>query len=201
MNRKFSFFSFIVSLFFVSLLFSIQLKAADIAPVFRQLKDSGADYVPIGAVCEQVARLELGREFPQAQYDITTGIIYSNSQRVIGELDVVVFKKADERAVLVAEVKCWRNLQRGHKKASEQRARFLHTLESGQPIDLYLSTKREIIYERDQFNKLPSFISISQKSGTPAGFDRSLDYSLEELMKLRDLLLACQKSGECRRPD
>jgi hypothetical protein len=190
------------SLSFNPAAWAIEPGAAPLGEVFEQLKDSGENYEITGTVCEQVARLELQRDYPAPRYEVLTGVAYAEARRVIGELDVVVFDKsaaADGKAVLIAEVKCWKNLPGGSRKARQQRKRFLDTMEQNQKVDFYLVSKREVQFERDQFQQAKRFISISQNGGHQAGFEDCLPYTLEELMALRERLMKCQNQGECRR--
>jgi hypothetical protein len=187
--------------FVLGLLFSLSAQAADLQTPFERLKDSGEKYEVTGTVCEQVAKIELERSYSKPAYLVTTGIAYADNRRVLGELDVIVFDRASRNAVLVGEVKCWQNLNGAQKKARAQRARFQQALASGSSIDLFDVSRRETKYDRRQFSRNVRFISISQQGGESAGFDMSLNYSLDELMQLRQMLVSCQRAGECRRPE
>lgn len=184
--------------------FSIQVQAEPIQTLFEKLRDSGEDYQNEGAVCEQVARLELQREYPSHSYEIVVGIEYANVRQTIGELDVVVFDRrpgpGQGQAVLVGEVKCWSDLRKARRKAAQQRTRFLDTIQSGVPIDMFLASNRSVPFRREQFQALSQFISISQRGGRSFGFDRDLPNSLPEMRELRETLMQCQAAGKCRRP-
>ncbi|OFZ21743.1 MAG: hypothetical protein A2X94_15765 [Bdellovibrionales bacterium GWB1_55_8] len=179
--------------------FSIQVQAEPIQSLFEKLRDSGEDYQNEGAVCEQVARLELQREYPSHSYEIVVGIEYANVRQTIGELDVVVFDRHGQ-AILVGEVKCWSDLRKARRKAAQQRTRFLDTIQSGAPIDMFLASNRSVPFRREQFQALSRFISISQRGGRSFGFDRDLPNSLSEMRELRETLMQCQAAGKCRRP-
>src|SRR4051794_40045980 len=117
MNRK-----ILVWIFFVfnSFLFSFSsfgVEGGDVGLFYNLLKDSQERYEITGTVCEQVARKELQRTYPEPDFDIETGIAYVEHGRVLGELDIVVFRNADHKAILVGEVKCWRNLKKARRKA------------------------------------------------------------------------------------
>jgi len=165
-----------------------------LAPVFEQLKQSAVSYENNGAICEQVTRLKLQERFPELGFRIETGIVYSDDRRTIGELDVVVFRKLDGQAILIAEVKCWKNLRSAIKKAHDQRARFQSVIQQGVPVDFHSAKDR---FDSDQFSGSPEFIAVSQKGGESAGFDMGLDFTLNELMTLRSWLLKCQADREC----
>jgi hypothetical protein len=194
MNSLFSVFLFLLS---TSVYANSELQG-----LFGQLKDSGEKYSVAGTVCEQVARLELLKQYPAPQYEVVTGIAYADNRRVIGELDVVVFKNSDHRAVLIAEVKCWQNMRNGAKKAQEQRARFQSTMSSGRTdLSFFLANRREVVFRRPQFEGTPRFISIAQEGSESAGFQDELPYTLGELMELRQMLMDCQDRGRCRKAD
>lgn len=172
--------------------------ATDADVLFEKLKNSAENYEVIGSVCEQAARIELAEKFPAPAYDVKTGIIYANQSRVIGELDVVVFDQVTKQAVLIAEVKCWHNLDSAHKKATEQRQRFMRNIELKRPLKFYAAGIHHANYLQKQFADCQDFISISQKGGAASGFDDSLENSYDELMLLRKRLIQCQRQGKCR---
>lgn len=170
--------------------------AWDLEQAFHRLKDSGENYQITGAVCEEVARLQLEDVYPRGDFFVVTGIAYGDSRRTIGELDVVVFRSSDLEAVVVGEVKCWRSLGGALNKARQQLSRFDHARRG---TELQFSSN-EGRFSMQQFDQPVQFLTISQKEGMNAGFDYALAFTLEELMRLRDWLMACQAKGECRRP-
>jgi hypothetical protein len=185
-------------LVFVGTLVSPSSYSGDLEQAFERLKDSGADYRPEGAVCEQVARLDLERDFPSPAYEVTTGIEYANSRQVLGELDVVVFDSRSGKVILISEVKCWQNLKSARRKAREQQERFQKHVASG--VSLQFHSDKKDSYDDDQFRSSPRFITISQAGGEQAGFEQTLDFGLDEMKTLRQRLLECQSQGACRRP-
>lgn len=188
------------ALFFLSPLFlSANFAFADTLDfLFEDLRDSGENYQVDGAICEQVAKLDIQREYPQPHYKVVTGIAYSSQSHVIGELDLVVFNSHSGKAALISEVKCWKNLGGALKKVREQRRRFLSSLNSPAPLEFF-SIKDHTLYDRTQFESDAQFISISQYGGRAEGFDRTLEFDLEQMNELRNRLMACQARNECRR--
>lgn len=166
---------------------------------FAALKNSGTDFTVIGVICEQVAKLELEETYPSTKYTVETGIQYGDGRRAFGELDVIVFEKATGRAVLVGEVKCWKDLNGALRKASKQRQRFLSYINSNAKL-VFMNTTNYRNYDQDQFEGIRQFVSIAQKGAESAGFTDELPYSLEELMGLRQRLMDCQHAHECKRP-
>lgn len=182
----------------LSLFFAVSV-FANLNDDYELLKDSGTDFQVIGVVCEQVARLELYEVYPAERYEIHTGIQYAADNHVKGELDVVVIDRASDKAVLLGEVKCWKNLEGAYNKAMKQRRRFLSYINSNAVLQFRSTTTGEA-FRQEQFEGIKNFISIAQKGGESAGFTRELDYSLEELMSLRQRIMECQRRHECAAP-
>lgn len=179
----------------ISLLVSVQVFAG-INEDFRALKDSGVDYQVIGTVCEEVTRLRFEEEYGN-KYVVVTGIEYGDSNRVIGELDAVVFDKATQKVVRVAEVKCWKDFKGALAKARDQRQRFLSNIESGKTL-FFHSKHSEYSFKKENFAGNKTFLTVSQKGSKAAGFDIELSYELKELMQLRQMMIDCQKSHQCK---
>lgn len=190
--------SFVLALL-VALVGARVAPAADLRPMFEALRYSDENFVIEGTVCEEVARLRMFEKYPAQAHEIITGIAYTDarSHRTIGELDVVVIRKADAMVLLVAEVKCWASLSGALNKAKNQRARFLQTLASGIPILLHTTGTPYVTFPRTAFSQSPPFISISQSGGEAVGFEATLGYSLDEMKNLRKQLLSCQAAGQC----
>lgn len=168
-------------------------QARDLNPIFNLLKPTGENYQVVGVVCEQVAKLEMEREYGP-KYFVTTGIEYGNPSHVIGELDVVVFDKSTGKAVMVGEVKCWENASGGLRKAYDQRQRFINTIKNRQQVQMYSKSAR---FDVKQFDGQIRYMAISYLGTKSVGYDEDLDYTLEELMKLRQMMIQCQNQGSC----
>jgi len=163
---------------------------------FRDLKNSGSNYEIVGTVCEEVTRLRFQEEFPAPKYGIVRGIEYGDGSRTIGELDVVVFDNSTHRVYQIAEIKCWKNNESAIQKAQSQIQRFNKTLQSGGAIKFKaLYSKNQ--FRRENFLQNPKIVTIAPAGSKAAGFDRELEYSLKELMQLRDMMIKCQASGQC----
>lgn len=162
---------------------------------YQALKFSTANFSPEGAVCEQVAKLELMVEYPTDKYDIALDVEYTDGRKAYGELDVIVFDKASNKAILIAEVKCWKSLEGAKKKAKEQRSRFLRAIQNGFPLKISSPT---YTFQRSQFVDVKDFIMIAQKGSVTEGFDRELEMSLDELKDLRRRIETCQTYKNCK---
>lgn len=166
--------------------------AAPLNELYEELRGSGVDYEIVGTVCEQVASLELRKTYPPSDYQIVTGIEYGDNQRTIGELDVVVFEKRSKQAVLVGEVKCWKDLSAARQKALDQRQRFQSSLKRAIELHDY-----EFEYNKAQFQNVQRYVAIAPKGAKAAGFEMDLENTLAELMQLRKMMMDCQRQGQC----
>lgn len=184
---------FLISLFFSSPSF------ATWAQDFSELKDIPRSYEDSGSICEEVARLEMQREFPEPQYTVEVGIAYGDGTRTIGELDIVILDNNLNKVLKVAEVKCWKDMRAGLQKAMDQRARFLKYNRSGRPL-YFRSTSTKLAYERAHFDHVQEFFSIAQKGGRDFGFDVELRYDLKQMHTYRFEMIRCQSKGECAKP-
>lgn len=186
-------FLFLMTVFVSSTLF------ASWAEDFELLKSRPRSYEDAGAICEEIARLKFERQFNNSNFQIEVGIAYSDTQRTIGELDIVVFDRSKNTVIQVAEVKCWKDMSGGLHKAQEQRARFLKNLHSQKEIH-FQSTSTDQEYEIEQFLDVSVFTTIGQKGTVQAGYDDELEYDLRELHKMTVDMLRCQDRGECVKP-
>lgn len=167
---------------------------------FHALKNSGKNFEPIGTICEEVTQLRYSEKYPEPQYRVLTGIAYSDKEKTVGELDLIVFDNQTHNAILIGEVKCWANPKSGLKKAKEQRKRFLDNVKSSKALSFRWLSNPEEKFTKPQFNKASHFISVAQLGSKSKGFDVELEYTLSELMQLREDILRCQDSGECPKP-
>ena len=184
-------------LFILSSLFAGSVFAASADVHFQALGQLPVNYFDTGAVCEQVAKQELMKSYPEPGFEVVTGISYGHKAATVGELDVIVFANNTRKAILIAEVKCWNKLGKAHAKAVAQRQRFLEALQ--RLPNMILRSKTQA-YSITQFQGVEKFISISQLGGEENGFEMTLPYSLEDLMNLREKLLQCQSQNLCVQP-
>lgn len=170
--------------------------APSLDQIVLALKDAPRDYFDTGAICEEVARLELQQEFQTPQYKVLTGISYDNGDGTAGELDVIVFDNNTNKVIKIAEVKCWNKLDAGLVKAKKQRARFLGYRANAKELS-FKKTHSTETFTKDQFAYVNDFITIGQQGAVARGYDRELEYSLRDLMTLRELMMKCQHDGKC----
>ncbi|MGE5085726.1 MAG: hypothetical protein ACM3MG_05450 [Bacillota bacterium] len=183
---------------YVFLLISLfaQMSLASVQDEVAVLKDVPRDYLDTGSICEEVARQETIKEYPAPQYEVLSGIAYETQDGTDGELDVIVFDKNSNQVIQIAEVKCWQKMDHALKKAHEQRVRFFDLRDNAQIIT-FRSTHGNKIFTPDQFAYVKEFVTIGQKGSLEFGFDRTLPYTLNELMELRDLMMKCQQQKRC----
>lgn len=166
---------------------------------FLELKNHGRNLQDTGAICEEMAVLEMQREYGP-NYTVISGIEYADHNGTVGELDVIVFDKNMNQAVMIGEVKCWKNMRDGLRKAMDQRQRFLRNVNSGKALKFRWKDNPDVKFTKQQLNKAQAFISIAQQGARSEGYDRELAYSLRDLMELRDMIMKCQSSGACKKP-
>lgn len=171
------------------------LALGDLNSIFEALKDKPVNYAPTGQICEQVARLKYAEVYDPSQFDLNVGVEYKVNGTTIGELDLVITDKSNHQVALVGEVKCWRNVQGALNKAHKQRARFISTLQS-QGNRIVFSAKEGASFNAGQFSN-PKYVAISTLGTVSSGFDTEIEYSLDEMMQLRDRIMQCQAEGKC----
>lgn len=188
------------SLLFLILSVTALRSFAGLQEDFDTLKNSGKSFQITGVICEEVTHLRYLEQYPEPDYRVLTGITYSEKDRVLGELDLIVFENKTQTAILIGEVKCWRDPADGLAKAHEQRERFLKNVKSSKGLEFHWLSNPKEKFTKKQFNKTKNFISISQLGSRDYGFDVELDYTLDELMQMRQDIIACQNTGECVKP-
>lgn len=168
--------------------------------VFTALAKVDTNYKTEGVVCEQLARLQLKSKYPENEYAITTGVEYSVDERIVGELDLVIYRRSTHQVVVLGEVKCWKSLDGAMDKAKEQRDRFLWTLSQRRKEIVFKSKEKNEQFAEQDFSSPAEYIFVSQTGGKKWGFTEELPYRLSELEILQVNLISCQKKGSCR-PD
>ncbi|WP_413612218.1 hypothetical protein [Bdellovibrio sp. HCB-110] len=166
---------------------------------FELLKNIPRSYEDSGSICEEVARLEIQREYAAPQYDVIVGIAYGDATHIIGELDIVIFDNNIQKVVKIGEVKCWKDVPAGLEKAHEQRARFLKTVRANKATRFFNTSTKEI-YAPEKFQFAKEFFSMAQKGSVVQGFDKELEYTLKEMRDRRYEMIRCQNQGKCARP-
>ncbi|XGC79479.1 hypothetical protein ACES2L_09080 [Bdellovibrio bacteriovorus] len=187
------------SVILMAVLLSCSLSLASWQEDFEVLKEVAVSYEASGTICEEIARLDMQDEYPSPQYSVINGIAYGDEEKVIGELDVVIFDNNTQTVLKIAEVKCWKDPKAGLEKAHEQRARFIKAIRSGKPLRFF-STSSEEVFAQTQFQNVKEFFSIAQKGTRAFGFERELEYTLIELKNYRFEMIRCQNQGKCAHP-
>lgn len=172
---------------------------AGIPEDFEALKNTGRDFEPTGAICEEVARLRFAEKYPQPEYTVVTGIQYMDGKTgsTLGELDLVVFDNATQIAKIIGEVKCYTTPKSGMKKAKEQRQRFQKYVQSPKALSFKWLWDPSKKLTKTQFNKTNVFLFIGQKGTEKHGYNVELPYSHQELMQIREDIMACQSAHQC----
>lgn len=167
--------------------------------MYDELKSLPRNYEAKGAICEEVAKVLLEKDYPQPRYTVHVGIAYGDLEKVIGELDEVIVDNETQKVVKIFEVKCWTDMKAGLEKAQEQRARFLKSIRN--PSRLYFSsTSTDQEFSSQMFIGTQSFAAIGQKGSKAIGYDIEFPLTMKELMDLRLQLLRCQNWSTCPKP-
>lgn len=182
-----------------TLMLSASLAFASWEEDFELLKKIPRSYEDSGSICEEVARLQMQREYPKPQYDVVVGIAYGDVQHVIGELDVVIFDNNIQKVIKIGEVKCWKDVRGGLQKAREQRARFLKAVRQPKTTRFFSTSTKEN-FSAEKFQYVNEFFSMAQKGSVAQGFDREIEYTLQEMHNHRYEMIRCQNQGQCVRP-
>ncbi len=147
-------------------------------------------------VCEQVAKIDLEKQFDRSLYWIDTNLNYGYSVGMqLGELDVVVFDRITRTAVRIYEIKCWAGAEgRALRKANQQRKRFFDEINFGPGPSIWSMKSK---YSVRQFRGMPpENYKIGGPSGS-VGFDYQLPLTLDQLNQLFAEVKECQKVGDC----
>lgn len=165
--------------------------------LFDAIKDTGVNYKPDGAVCEQVVILQMQQSYPADHYALTSGVEYDVGDGTVGELDLVVVNKDTQHVELVGEVKCWHDFSAAMDKAKMQRDRFMWHLTQFASKIVFTPHDPDFKFTESSFHGLEKFIFISQMGGVRKGFDVEIPYNLGEMQQLQEALVRCQNSGRC----
>lgn len=182
---------------FISLLGFTVPAAASIDDEFNRLKKAPVDFNNFGQVCEAVAEHQYLARFPAPAFQIVNGVAYGDQDGTLGELDIVILDGSTETVVAIAEVKCWRDSTSALSKANEQKLRFQEALRSGQPLS-FKNLQNQKEYAPEQFQTSVAFETVGPLGVKAHGFDVELEYSLNELMELRERLIKCKSNRRCK---
>lgn len=90
----------------------------------RPAKELSSMAFDIGKLCEYAAFMYVSEQFDETEYYFERNLTYGESSDSTGELDIIVFRTKDNRAIQIYEVKCQRNEERAFEEAEEQIKRF-----------------------------------------------------------------------------
>ena len=164
---------------------------------YEDLKAVPADYRNFGTICEYVAALRLKKRFDPKVYGIDIGVEYLDGRRVVGELDVVVYRHKDKKVVLISEVKCRRHFGKALSKARSQLKRFASTIARSRSVKFRTTTASSVQFVGSQFDGPIEYISTAQFPCTKHGFDLGLNLTHAEVTQLRERLIDCQRRRQC----
>ena len=159
------------------------------------LKDRvGRGLSGIGELCEEVAAYNVERDYPPESFKIYRNLEYSLSL-YNGELDIVVLDLTSRKVILVAEVKCQRDIKKASNKANRQLNRFQIAMnlykrmkEENEDLDVTLKTSftmEDNSLKMDSFVDSPKMIKICQRAPSAFSYNfQPLSLNRLQLFKL-----------------
>lgn len=114
-----------------------------------------------GELCEHIAASKLANRYHRKSYAIVRNVFYRYKTVIRGELDLVVLRKKDNKAVFIAEVKCQKNYKRAFFKAMSQLNRFKNAIRKSGKIRAIHSKNRR--FKLNQFQSKIRYEVIQQK--------------------------------------
>lgn len=174
---------------------------ADESSDYDRLTHIPAKYVVFGTICEYLTKIRLEDQYPSNEYDIEVGIEYRLGGRVVGEIDVVVFRKADKEAVLVGQVKCRKSMSSARNHAAEQNRRFKDTMNGSyarnSKVTFRSTSNPNLLVTDTQMDEVETYITASQDGGLEYGFTMTVGHDLNTVSSMRERLLTCQEQKLC----
>lgn len=149
----------------------------------------------LGDYCEYLAYLELLLIYPKRHHQIYRNVFYK-SNKVKGELDLVVVHKETSSVVSIGEVKCRKNLYRAAKLADKQLRRFMQLVRLSSQKDpqgknwskhiTLRAMKPRTTLKMKQFYKKIIYRKICQKNKNAKKFGfQPLRNSLQEILQMQ----------------
>lgn len=171
--------------------------AGSLSGYFEALRYVRVLYSNVGSVCEQVARIDLTKQYDSQIYSIDTNVLYGYGNEAVGELDVVVLDRLSNTVVKIYEIKCWSGAgNNALRTARKQRERFFETMGFSASPRIW---SRQVKYSAQQFRNITP---AQYLLGGPPGrnFEYELPLTTSELNQLFAMIVACQKAGDCAQP-
>jgi len=181
----------------VSLILPGMVRAAD-EPSNPRLKTYldflvSIDHCPynIGFLLEELVRFELRKTWDPEKYEITGGLeLYAPTGFSLGEIDILVLRKSDNKVMMIGEAKMWRDLVKGLEKAQSQLARLKASIAEKKWSTLYFKPDPKRNLTADIFDGDIKYMTFSSRGGVAVGFDQEVDITTSEGRILADLCIA-----------
>jgi len=141
------------------------------------------EFVPfqVGYVLEELVRIDLQRLYPPEEYEITGGLEMANAEGyAIGEIDILIIRRSDGKAVLIGEAKIWKNLAAGLKKALSQLDKLKKALEGDEVAGFLYTPEPGRVFTINQFSGPVEYKTFGSRSAVEVGFDHEIDITPEE---------------------
>lgn len=161
----------------------------------RELEGIDRNWKNVGFILEELVRIHLVRtKYPADDFHVGTSLQYFGDGRTLGELDVVVIRRADGKVVEVGQVKFSGNPARAIGEAKEQIDRFRRAVADGRTDRIKWSDTTAAAPPASAFTDETHHVTYGCRGSCAAGFDYELDIDRDEAEPIRDALLA--RSGE-----
>lgn len=135
-----------------------------------------------GDVLEVLVREQIARHIPNRE-QVMGNLVYYSGTKIVGELDVVIFTGIRKNflpiAVVVEEIKLWKNHKKALSKAKKQLKRFVTYLEAGK-ITKFKMKGKEINLSESNFPSRVVLHTWGPKGSTKSGFDHEFNLTPKE---------------------
>jgi hypothetical protein len=177
----------ILSLFTVLLVLGSVLFAADfdndprLNRYLEDLEARGSVPYQMGYVLEDMVRIDIEKTYPPAEYEITGGLEMANAKGfALGEIDILVIRRSDGKAVLIGEAKMWKDQAAALKKAQSQLDRLKRVLKNGEVADFHYAPEPGRVFTLNQFSEPLKYETYGCRGAVKEGFDYEIDVTPAE---------------------
>ncbi len=167
---------------------------------FEQLRDlDGPKWGSIGTVLETLAGLQYNARHNPRESRAFCNLTYHNATgRCLGEIDVVIWNVAAQRAEIVYEAVVSDQLNRKAVSSRNQIQRFIDAVKDGRAVRILYPYDATLKFEPSQFSQARPAI-LGNQGALAAGFDAEVDITRFETDYLQRRLIDWRKAKQARR--
>lgn len=160
---------------------------------YEQIHDLSFRWGDVGSILEAIVYVEFQKRYPEPDYEIIPGTTYHDeSGRTLGEIDILVYDRRNDRVLAVYEVKLTGSPGNAGKQANRQLARLKRAIEEN-TIDRFRTPEGyEDLGIRD-FHGQPQYGKIGSWETKGKGWTHSVDLFREEGDLLQEKILSSQE--------